>query len=113
VLTALLVSFACFLTWPQCLYLATRVASHDDGFFSPWRVAWIAHALRTDPSRLYDANIFYPDRGTLANSDAVILEGALGSPFLWAGRARSLSTTFSCSVASSHPASACSCWRGI
>jgi hypothetical protein len=84
-LTALLVGFACYLTWPQCLYLATRVASHDDAFFSTWRVAWIAHALRTDPSRLYDANIFYPDRGTLANSDAVILEGALGSPFLWAG----------------------------
>ena len=78
-------SFVCFLTWPQCLYLATRVASHDDGFFGAWRVAWIAHALRTDPSQLYDANIFYPDRGTLANSDAVILEGALGSPLLWAG----------------------------
>jgi len=77
--------FTCYLTWPQCLYLATRVASHDDAFFSTWRVAWIAHALRTDPSRLYDANIFYPDRGTLANSDAVILEGGLGSPFLWAG----------------------------
>jgi hypothetical protein len=83
--TALLLSFACYLTWPQCLYLATRVASHDDGFFGAWRVAWIAHALRTDPSHLYDANIFYPDRGTLANSDAVILEGALGSPLLWAG----------------------------
>jgi hypothetical protein len=78
-------SFTCYLTWPQFLYLATRVASHDDGFFSAWRIAWIAHALRTDPSRLYDANIFFPDRGTLANSDAVLLQGVLGSPLLWAG----------------------------
>jgi hypothetical protein len=85
VLTAVLVALVCFLTWPQCLHLATRVASHDDGLFSPWRLAWIAHALRTDPARLYDANIFHPARGALANSDAVILQGALGSPFLWAG----------------------------
>src|SRR5512139_916615 len=83
--TVVLMSLACYLTWPQCLYLATRVASHDDGFFGVWRMAWIAHALRTDLSRLYDANIFYPDRGTLANSDAVILQGALASPLLWAG----------------------------
>src|SRR5262245_35264330 len=84
-LTALLVALTCFLTWPQCVYLGTQVAAHDDGFFSTWRVAWIAHALRTNPAGLYDANIFYPDRGTLANSDAVILQGALAGPFLWAG----------------------------
>jgi hypothetical protein len=84
-LTALLVALTCFLTWPQGLYLATRVAAHDDGFFSPWRVAWIAHALRTNPAGLYDANIFHPDRGTLANSDALIMQGALAGPFLWAG----------------------------
>jgi hypothetical protein len=84
-LTALLAALACFLTWPQCLYLAARIASHDDGFFSTWRLAWIAHALQTNPAGLYDANIFHPDRGTLANSDAVILQGALASPFLWAG----------------------------
>ena len=84
-LTALLVALTCFLTWPQGVYLATRVAAHDDGFFSPWRVAWIAYALRTNPAGLYDANIFYPDRGTLANSDALILQGALAGPFLWAG----------------------------
>ena len=83
--TGLLVVLACFLTWPQCLHLATRVASHDDGLFSPWRLAWIAHALKTDPAGLYDANIFFPARGTLANSDAVILQGAFAHPFLWAG----------------------------
>jgi hypothetical protein len=84
-LILIFVVLACYLTWPQCVFLTTRIAAHDDGLFSPWRLAWIAHALRTDPSRLYDANIFYPDRGTLANSDAVILQGALGSPLLWAG----------------------------
>src|SRR4029077_3386956 len=67
------------------LYLGTKVAVHNDPFFSTWRLAWIAHALRTDPHHLYDANIFYPERNTLAYSDAMLLEGALGAPFIWAG----------------------------
>jgi hypothetical protein len=82
---ALFVSLTCVLTWPQCVNLSTHVASHADPFFSTWRLAWIAHALRHDPGALYDANIFHPDRNTLANSDAVILEGALAAPLIWAG----------------------------
>jgi hypothetical protein len=82
---AVLIALTCYLTWPQCIYLASRVAEHDDGLFSTWRLAWIAHALRTDPGRLFDANIFYPDTSTLASSDATLLQGALAAPFLWSG----------------------------
>src|SRR6185436_17540332 len=32
-----------------------------------------------------DANIFYPARNTLTFSDAMLLEGMLGAPFIWAG----------------------------
>ena len=80
-----LAALTIFLTWPQALYLGTKVAVHNDPFFSTWRLAWIAHALRTDPHHLYDANIFYPERNTLAYSDAMLLEGAIGAPFIWAG----------------------------
>src|SRR5262249_36256615 len=83
--TTLFVFLACYLTWPQCLYLNTQVANHDDSYFSVWRLAWIAHALKTDPAHLYDANIFYPEPRTLAYSDAVIFEGALAAPLQWAG----------------------------
>ena len=76
--------FTVFVTWPQCLYLATRVASHDDSFFSMWSLAWIAHALATDPLHLFDANIFYPAKGALALSDATLLQGTLAAPFFWA-----------------------------
>ena len=31
--------------------------------FSMWRLAWIAHALATDPRHLFDANIFHPAKG--------------------------------------------------
>jgi hypothetical protein len=73
------------VTWPQSAHLATRVASHFDSYFSMWRIAWIAHALATDPSQLFHANIFYPQRYALALSDPVLMEGLVAAPFLWAG----------------------------
>ncbi len=82
---AVLVLLTLFLTWPQCLFLATKLANHDDSYFSAWRIGWIAHALRTDPRHLFDGNIFYPERRTLAFSDATLLEGIVATPFLWMG----------------------------
>ena len=43
---------------------------HADGQFSIWNVAWVARTLIVDPLHVYDANIFYPHRGTLAYSEA-------------------------------------------
>jgi hypothetical protein len=83
--TAFLAILTGYLTWPQGLYMSSRVANHDDAFFSMWRLGWIAHALKSDPAHLYDANIFYPEPRTLAYSDAVIFEGLLAAPLQWAG----------------------------
>ena len=74
-----------FLTWPQAWHLGTAVAAHADPYFSMWRLAWIAHALPTDPARVFDANIFHPETGTLAYSDATFLQGLVGAPLLWMG----------------------------
>jgi hypothetical protein len=72
-------------TWPQALHLATQVPAHVDPLFSIWRLAWVAHTLPGDPSHLFDANIFYPHARTLAYSDAMLFEGLLAAPLLWAG----------------------------
>jgi hypothetical protein len=53
----------------------------NDGRFSIWNVAWIGHALTTDPVRLFDANIFWPHRGTLAYSELNLVAGVLGLPW--------------------------------
>jgi hypothetical protein len=45
-----------------------------------WNVAWVAHALTTHPASLFDANIFYPHRGTLAYSEANIVAGVVAVP---------------------------------
>ena len=79
------VGLAVFVTWPQALHLRASIFSHHDPYFSVWRISWIAHALTTSPFHLFDANIFYPAKGTLAYSDAMLLEGLLGAPFLWLG----------------------------
>jgi hypothetical protein len=51
-----------------------------DGRFSIWNVAWVAHAIVDDPRHLFDANIFYPHRGTLTYSELNLVGGALGVP---------------------------------
>ena len=78
------------VTWPQVLHLGDAVYAHHDPFFSMWRLSWIAHALRTDPRHLFDANIFFPELRTLAYSDATMLQGLLATPFLWAGASQVL-----------------------
>jgi hypothetical protein len=61
------------------------VADLGDPLFSVWRLSWIAHQLPRDPLRLFQANIFYPERNTLAFSDSILLPGVVGAPFLWLG----------------------------
>jgi hypothetical protein len=72
-------------TWPQVLRLGDAVADHFDPLFSIWRLKRLARQIFHDPSHLFDGNIFYPTLGTLANSDATLLEGALAAPFIEAG----------------------------
>ncbi len=42
--SAVVVALTCFLTWPQCLYLGTKIAAHHDPYFSTWRLAWLVKA---------------------------------------------------------------------
>lgn len=79
------VLMAIFITWPQAAHMSSRIASHQDAYFSMWRLAWIAHAIQIDPRTLFDGNIFYPTRNTLAYSDAMLLEGLVAAPLLWSG----------------------------
>jgi hypothetical protein len=72
------------MTWPLSPGANVLPAS-DDAYFSVWRLAWFAHQLPRDPSHLFDANILYPAKGTLAFSDAMLLVSATGAPAIWLG----------------------------
>ncbi len=68
-------------TWPLAARL-DRIGRADapDGQYALWQATWVARALVTDPIHVYDANIFYPHRSTLAFSEPSLLAGAIGLP---------------------------------
>ena len=72
-------------TWPMANLSQPQLPLHDDALFSVWRLAWVAHQLSVEPTALFDANVFYPEANTLAFSDAMLLLGVAGSPFIWLG----------------------------
>ncbi|HWF85638.1 MAG TPA: hypothetical protein VG222_12355, partial [Vicinamibacterales bacterium] len=83
VVTAAILTIA--LTYP----IAFRIgdvgrADTADGRYSLWNVAWVSRTLLVDPLHVFDANIFYPHRGTLAYSESNIATGLLGLPMYWA-----------------------------
>jgi 4-amino-4-deoxy-L-arabinose transferase-like glycosyltransferase len=80
-ITVLAIILTIYFTWPLALHPAGlgRVAM-GDGQFSIWNIAWVAHALTTRPTALFDANIFHPHRGTLAYSEPNIGAGILAVP---------------------------------
>jgi hypothetical protein len=84
-LVPLFVTLTVLLTWPMAHLWDPQLPAHDDAMFSVWRLAWVAHQLTTDPVRLFDANIFWPQQNTLAYSDAMLLLGVAGAPLIWLG----------------------------
>jgi hypothetical protein len=73
------------MTFPQILHMRDSV--HDDGdpLLNAWTLAWVAHQLPRAPARLFDANIFYPERWTLAYSETLLLPAVLAAPLRWIG----------------------------
>jgi len=68
------------MAWPLVRHPGTLAPPHQDVYFNMWRLRWIAHALATAPAHLFDGNIFYPEKDTLAYSDAMLVEGVLAAP---------------------------------
>jgi hypothetical protein len=83
--TALFAGLTAVMTWPQVLVFGTHAAEHQDVYFNMWRLRWHAHALANSTADLFNGNIFYPEQGVLAYSDALLVQGWLAAPLLWAG----------------------------
>jgi hypothetical protein len=74
------------MTYPQVQVLDRGVSlDTGDPLLSTWRLAWIAHQLPRDPLHLFDGNIFYPAKNTLAFSDAMLVPSLMAAPLLWLG----------------------------
>jgi len=73
------------MTYPQVLHMRDGVHDPGDPLMVTWALAWVAHQLPRAPGHLFDANIFYPERNTLAYSEAFVVPGAFAVPLQWAG----------------------------
>jgi hypothetical protein len=83
---ALFIGLAVLHTWPLAGSLGS-LSRHDNGdaMLNEWAVAWVVHQLPRAPLQLFDANIFYPEKNTLAFSEHLFVQAMMGAPLLWAG----------------------------
>ena len=59
--------------WPLPLHMGDRIAQDlGDPLVQAWQVAWDGHALKTQPTELFQANTFWPLPDSLAISDALV-----------------------------------------
>lgn len=73
-------------TWP--LAASPGVLSRNDNGdaqLNEWILAWVAHQLPRVPAHLFQGNIFYPARDTLAFSEPLIVPALMGGPVSWLG----------------------------
>lgn len=73
-------------TWPLASSPAHRSLNHNaDAQQAAWAMSWIAHTVVRDPANLFNANIFAPERNTLAYSDPMIVPALVVAPVRWLG----------------------------
>ena len=68
-------------TWPLAPRLGEVLRDRYDARTQAWVVSWVAHALRTSPLDVFQANAFAPARDALAFSEPLIGYGAVAAPF--------------------------------
>lgn len=73
------------VTWPQARQVKDGIADAGDPLLNTWAMAWVAHQLPYAPARIFDANIFHPERRTLAYSETLLAPALIGAPLLWLG----------------------------
>lgn len=83
---AALTALAVLHTWPlMAPPWRQAMTYHADVQLNSWILAWVAHALATDPRHLFDGNLFWPEPGTLAYSEPLIVPALVVAPILWLG----------------------------
>ncbi len=82
----LFVALTIAMTWPFPRHLADSVlATGTDTDLTIWILGWDVHAFTHQPWSIFDANIFYPFRHTLAYSENMIGSALFAAPIIWLG----------------------------
>jgi hypothetical protein len=73
------------MTWPLVTGLPHFLSDPGDPYLNTWILHWDWRAVFHDPLHLFDANIFYPHKLSLAFSENMIGAAVFGFPFYFAG----------------------------
>ncbi|UCE43096.1 MAG: glycosyltransferase family 39 protein [Candidatus Aminicenantes bacterium] len=68
------------MLWPLPLHMADAFVSHVDPLLNTWIFDWDTYQLFRDPFQLFDANIFFPLKNTLAFSEHMIVLSLIAFP---------------------------------
>ncbi|MBA2454820.1 MAG: hypothetical protein H0V47_16755, partial [Chloroflexia bacterium] len=79
---AIFIILSLLLTWPLARDMRHVLYSWGDPVFQAWTIAWNWHAVTTSPGDIFNANVFYPWRNTLAYSDHLFGQTLLVLPVL-------------------------------
>ena len=83
-LSVLYAALTVVLAYPLSMRPSNAVMSHGpDTDLFVWMLAWDTHAFTHYPLSIFDANIYYPQRHTLAYSENVIGSAILAAPVIW------------------------------
>ena len=88
--TLLFILLTAVMTYPQVWHMADGISDMGDPLLNLWTLGWVAHQLPIAPAHLFDGNIFYPERHTLAYSETLLAPAVFASPLLWMGVSRVL-----------------------
>lgn len=81
---ALYVGLTLLLAYPLSVTAHRALPSDSpDGHLFMWTIEWDTHAFVHQPLSLFDANIFYPNRHSLAYSENLIGSALFAAPVLW------------------------------
>jgi hypothetical protein len=80
------VALAFVHTWPLVTNPAVlSLNDNGDTQLNEWILAWVVHQLPRDPANLFEGNIFYPAKGSLAFSEPLIVPAIMAAPVFWLG----------------------------
>jgi len=70
------------MTYPWSFQLSSTVHNSADSYLITWILAWDIHQLKEDPAELFNANVLYPHKNTLAFSEHEIENAVLAWPIV-------------------------------
>ena len=74
----------CLLAYPLTRHpTSTMLADDPDAHLFVWTLGWDAHAFLHQPLAIFDANIYFPQRFTLAYSENLIGSALIAAPVIW------------------------------